>query len=246
MADHEEAVEPGEPGEPGEIAGRYRRTGSFFAAITVGVLLLVGGIGVLVSGVLSQEHRATAQPHPDAEAERPATALRLLPALPTLAESEHEDSPITVPASGRGTELFDSLPQRVGPFALIQISAMDTTGALEQYAGLYAVVDDNGEAVADQENVKLTVSRWGTESEANDRARQKRQSVAEASESDAEEVVRSGAEGGNFYAVANGTDLTILWSDFTTVGSVSGAPGDVRKLFDEFSLGSGAHPEQSR
>lgn len=245
MADHEQAVEPGEPGDPGEMPGRYRRAGSLFAAITVGVVLLVGGIGIFVSAVFSQEHRATAQPHPDAEAERPATALRLQPALPTPADPEREHSPVKVPASGRGTELFDSLPQRVGSFALIQITATASTGALEQYAGLYAVVDDNGEAVADQESVKLTVSRWGTESEASDRARQKRQSVAETSESVAEEVVRSGSAGGDVYAVADGADLTILWSDFTTVGSVSGTPGDVRKVFDEFSLGSGTHSEQS-
>lgn len=243
MADHEDAVDPG---EPGEIAGHHRRTGRLVVVITVGVFLLVGGFGIFGSGIFSQGERATAQQHLDAEAQRPGTALRLLPVLPTAADPEREDDPTTVRASGRGTELFDSLPHRAGPFTLTQITALNTTDALEQYSGLYAVVDENGAAVADQESVQLTVSRWGTESEADDRARQRRQSVAEKTQSVAEEVVQPGADSGSLYAVADGADLTILWSDFTTVGSVSGTPGDVRELFDEFSLGNVSDAGQAR
>lgn len=240
MADHERSVEPDDPRRG---AGRNRRTGRFSAALTVGLFLLTGGIGLAVSGVFAHDQRATAQQHPDAEVERPTTTLRL---LPTPADPEREDSPITAPASGRGTELFDSLPQRVGTFALVKITATGASGALEQYSGLYATVDDTGEAVAGQESVKLTVSRWGTEAEADDRVRQKRQYVVEKTQSGAEEVVLSGAEDGNIYTIADGEDLTILWSDFTTVGSVSGTSADVQQLFDEFSLDGRAQSERSR
>lgn len=218
---------------------RNRRSGRTFAAITVLVLLLIGGVTFFAPSLFTADQVATARQLPDAKNAPEAAALRLLPAPKSQAAPDREGEPTAVPASGRGTELLDSLPQQVGSFALVQIVAEDETTALEHYSGVYANFDDDGDVVVGQGAVQLTVSRWGTEAEATAKAEQNKQSLVAKSSTPAEVPTSARTDSSTAYAIADGDSLTILWSDFTTAGTISGAPEDVQELFSEFSLGAG-------
>lgn len=240
MADHNDAA------DLDYRVGRTKRPLRSFGVIAVVGLFLVGGFTVFAPGVFTPDQAPTAEQSPTEGADRDTSTLRLLPAPSAEPLNEREGEPTAVPASGRGTELFDSLPQQIGSFVLVQIAATETSGALEYYSGTYTNVDEQGDAVPGEASVKLTVSRWGTEAEAMARAEQNRQSVVAEAQSATEVPVQSRTQDGLAYGVAADEDMTILWSDFTTAGSISGAPDDVKNIFDDFSLGNGSGALQRR
>ncbi len=233
MPDHNDAA------DSGHRAGRKRARPRIFGAVFIGVLLLTVGVTLFGADLFRSDHPGIAQGQLTTSAELASSTVRVLP-TPSLETAQVEDGePTVVPASGRGTELFDSLPQQIGSFVLTDISATGIAGALEHYSGEYAVaVVDDGEVVPGNSSVKLTVSRWGTEAEATAQAERGRRAIIAASKVPTEIPVQARPRSGRAYGVAEAGNLTILWTDFTTTGTFSGGEEDVQELFKEFSLGA--------
>lgn len=206
-----------------------------------GVFVLGGGVWLLQPGASGPE-AADSAAYAAAEGTRGTATLRLSTPSPDSQEPAHDDGePTELPAAGRGTELFDSLPQQVGPFVLVEVAFQHLDDrALESYSVAYARVDEQGEAVPSVGDVRLTLGRWATEAEARGQMERMTQALPEQSREVVDLDIPPRLASGATFAFADDDDdeLTILWSSFTTAGSVTGAAADVHLLFDEFTLGT--------
>lgn len=219
-----------------------RRPARVIAALVAGVLVLGGGVWLL-QPESSGPDGADSAAFVASEGTRGTATLRLSTLSPASQEpADGEGEPTELPAAGRGTELFDSLPQQVGPYVLVEVAFHHLDdGALESYSAIYASVDEQGEAVRSASDIALTLGRWATEAEARNQVERVAQALSGRSREVADIDIPSRLATGATFAFADDDDdgeLTILWSSFTTAGSVTGAAADVQVLFDEFALGT--------